>query len=215
MPEGQIIKRFKIRYYMNTEIITSKPSFDVTNWEEQRISHYVDRYRKFARSTAESIIGLGQTVYEASEKLAMSEMREFCAQVGIEHNGATYRKMRQIGTQADMLVQHLEMLPNNWTTVYEVAKMDSTQFQSLVESNILSPTVTMRQINDVVKSKKTLKEGCLALVLTLEAISPEQAFEMEQALRDVMYEHNGKIRFSNKALYEEWRIDQNIEKLAA
>lgn len=197
------------------EIIKTQPSVTLVASKVERISHYVDRYRTFARNTAENIVGLGQTVYEASEELAPSEVRDFCIQVGIEHNGPTYRKMRQIGTQAEKLFQHLAALPNNWTTVYEVAKMDEGQFQCLIESNVLSPTVTMREINDVVKPKKQMQGERLQLVLTLVAETPAEAFQMEHALRDVMYEHSGHIRFSDKALHARWATELNGQKLAA
>ena len=181
---------------MSQEIIAVGDNVVVGFANEDRIMHYVERYRAFARNTAESIIGLGQTIAEASSTLTGAELDEFCEQVGIEANGPTFRKLRKIGAQAERLLAHRENLPNSWTTVYALAQIDKDKFAQLVEQQALSPTVSMKEINAVLSGQKVVVDK-LAINVSIEVTSAEQAFQLEQACNALVAQHGGKVRWSN------------------
>lgn len=64
------------------------------------VEQYIERYRTHAKRTVESILKLGETVVEAEEQLSRLDIMIFCQEVGIEHNGPTFRKLRKIGQQS-------------------------------------------------------------------------------------------------------------------
>lgn len=199
---------------MDQDIITLDRNAASIIVNEKRITHYVDRYRTFARNTAENIIGLGQTVAEASDTLTGAELNEFCDQVGIEPNGSTFRKLRKIGAQAERLSAHMSILPNNWTTVYALAHMDKDQFNQIVESSTLSPTVSMKDISQVLKGEKVVKDK-LSISISVDVVSPEQAFQLEQVCKDIITNYGGTVRWSNIEKRNVWMNELLEQRMAA
>jgi hypothetical protein len=199
---------------MKQDIITLDRNTASIIVNDGRITHYVERYRTFARNTAQNIIGLGQTVAEASDTLTGTELNVFCEQVGIEPNGSTFRKLRKIGAQAERLSAHMESLPNNWTTVYALAHMDKDQFNQIVESSTLSPTVSMKEISEVLKGEKVAKDK-LSIIVNIDAASPEQAFQLEQACNAIITDHGGTFRWSNIEKRNAWMNDLLEQRMAA
>lgn len=199
---------------MNHDIVTLDHNTIAITPIDERIMHYVDRYRAFARNTAQNIVGLGQTVAEASETLTIAELNTFCEQVGIEPNGSTFRKLRKIGAQAERLLPHLSSLPNSWTTIYALAHMDKDQFNQIVETKTLSPTVSMQEISQVLKGERTVKDK-LSISLNVDAMSPEHAFQLEQTCNAIIAEHGGKLRWSNTEKRNAWMTDLLEQRMAA
>lgn len=181
---------------MNQDINTLDRNTASNIVHDERITHYVERYRTFARNTAQNIIGLGQTVDEASATLTGAELNAFCEQVGIEPNGSTFRKLRKIGAQAERLSAHMNSLPNNWTTVYALAHINKDKFDQIVESSTLSPTVSMKEISQVLKGEKVINDK-LTIIMNVDVVSPEQAFQLEHACNAIITDHGGSLRWSN------------------
>ena len=81
-------------------------------------------------------------------------MAVFCFHVGMERNGSTYRKLIQIAENADRLVPHVLNLPPAWTTLYDLAKLPHQDFDKLVESGIICPSMTAKDVQAVVPPEK-------------------------------------------------------------
>jgi hypothetical protein len=194
---------------VNTTIATT----EVSTAEEQ-VMHYVSLYRTFVRNTAENIIRLGQTVMDASIKLTGSQLDQFLVHVGIDKNGSTYRKLRIIGEQADRFLNVLDHLPNNWTTVYALAKMDRSDFDRLVEVKALSPMSTMGMIKSSLEPKKE-KANQLTLSISIPSETPEHAFQLEQEVKALVEEFGGRMRWSNEEMRNHWKDELLIMRMAA
>ena len=110
------------------------------------VAHYVDRYRGFARQTADGIIGLAMTLVEAEEKLSTAEFKIFCELVGIPKGGPIYKKFTKIGEAATRFEPYMEKLPSNWTTVYKLAALPPDKFDRVAQS--LTPFITAREIDE-------------------------------------------------------------------
>jgi hypothetical protein len=120
-------------------------------------------YQKFGKMAAGAIVRLGQILCEADENLSRAEMKKFCAEVKLEYQGATYTKWMKIGEQANRFKPYMELLPNNWTTVYKLASLPDTPpkdkpnetpaFQKVVESPKFGPLMTADEINTILHPK--------------------------------------------------------------
>ena len=113
------------------------------------VAHYVDRYRGFARQTADGIIGLATTLVEAEEKLSTAEFKIFCELVGIPKGGPVYKKFTKIGEAATRFEPYMEKLPSNWTTVYKLAALPPDKFDHVAQS--LTPFITAREIDEKIE----------------------------------------------------------------
>lgn len=112
---------------------------------------YVERYQSFARRTAESIIGLALTLIEAEENLNSGDFEAFCNAIAVPKGGSTYKKLRTIGNNATRFEPFVENLPNTWTTIYKLAKLEPDEFDRVTA--ILSPFVSAKAIDEAIGSK--------------------------------------------------------------
>jgi hypothetical protein len=120
------------------------------------VDKYVQEYRGFARQTAIAIIGLANTLLEAESNLDRDEFKVFCNEVGLEIGGAVYKKMKVIGNKSARFASIMDRLPNTWTTIYQLAKLESHDFVTLTRSNILNPFMTAKEMSAVLgKGNKT------------------------------------------------------------
>jgi hypothetical protein len=198
---------------ISVPVSTTIATTEVSTAEEQ-VMHYVSLYRTFVRNTAENIIRLGQTVMDASIKLTGSQLDQFLVHVGIDKNGSTYRKLRIIGEQSDRFLNVLDHLPNNWTTVYALAKMDRSDFDRLVEVKALSPMSTMGMIKSSLEPKKE-KANQLTLSISIPSETPEHAFQLEQEVKALVEEFGGRMRWSNEEMRNHWKDELLIMRMAA
>ena len=113
------------------------------------VARYVDRYRGFARQTADGIIGLAMTLVEAEEKLSTAEFKIFCELVGIPKGGPIYKKFTKIGEAATRFKPYMEKLPANWTTLYKLASLPPDKFDHVAQS--LTPFITAREIDEKIE----------------------------------------------------------------
>ena len=122
-----------------------------------KVAHLVERYRFYAKASAENIIQLATTLTEANRTLSAPKLTAFCAAVGINPKSSTYRKLTQIGLSAARFKSHLDKMPTAWTTVYNLSKLSEQDFEKVASNDNFSPTMTARSINEIVKP--SAKEG--------------------------------------------------------
>ena len=121
---------------------------------------YVDlvkRYRTFAKQTAENIIKLAETLVEAKDKLSKDDLQKFCGEVGLQHDGSTYRKLLKIGMEVSRFEPFVAQMPNNWTTVYKLAKLEKDKFDVVANDSRFTPMMTASEVDAIVGGSATRK----------------------------------------------------------
>ena len=127
--------------------------------QSEVVKSLAEQYRKFAKASGEDILGLAETVYLANRELNLRFLEEFYQEVGLDPKGTTARKLKEIGEKLTRFQPYLDKLPNTWTTIYVLAKMDDHEFQRVADSGVLHPFVTLKAIEDVVRVKKPGEEA--------------------------------------------------------
>ncbi len=112
-----------------------------------RTMTYVERYRSFARKTAESVIKIATTLVEAEDSLDQIELRAFFREVRIEPKSPVYKKLKVIAEKSIRFDAHMQRLPSAWTTLYQLAALPADDFDRLAQTDALSPHMTASQIN--------------------------------------------------------------------
>lgn len=115
----------------------------------------VERYRAFAKKSAENIIKLAETLLEAKQKLDASQMTQFCAAVGLE--GSTYRKMIKIGEEASRFEPFIDRIPSNWTTLYDLAKLPPEKFEQVAKDSRFGQMMTADDIELIIAGDEQSK----------------------------------------------------------
>jgi hypothetical protein len=73
-----------------------------------KLVELVQQFKLYAKQSAKSTVKLGATLIEAETKLSPDEFKLFCSEVGLEKDGSTFRKLRQIGKKAARFQPHLD-----------------------------------------------------------------------------------------------------------
>ena len=180
------------------------------------ISDYVNQYRHYAKKTVESVILLGKTICDAEKFLKKAEFDEFCVQIGSGPKDSTFRKLREIGKMDYRFNEHLDILPNSWTTLYQLAKLEDNQFSNLIEKNVLHKDVTSKEIKEVLDVKKE-KEKANKVTLKLEYVATNSAsmFQMEQEMDKIAKRYGIQVKIENNDLYKQWKEIEEAIDIAA
>ena len=198
---------------MTNTIITAQGATTPAN----SIADYVTQYRHYARKTVENIILLGKTVYEADKFLSQNDFKAFCSEVNLDSDGPTYRKLRIIGKMSERFNDHIDMMPNSWTTVYELAKINDDAFAKLVDGNVLSKDITSKEIKEALDAKESVKisKNIVYLTLKLEAKNAEMMFQMERDLNKIAQIYGAHVKIDKDELHKEWQFKTEELDIAA
>lgn len=132
---------------MNSEIFIN----DLINVDKQ-IIEYSEQFVTYARKTAENYLNLCRIVYECKSSLnSNADFNKFCTISGIDPNSSTVRKYLVVWKKFDFLIKNVSSLPKNWTTIYEVSKLNEDDITSLISENKLNENT---RFADIKKDKK-------------------------------------------------------------
>lgn len=155
---------------------------------------FVERYRSFAKQTAEAIINLALTLAEAESTLNRVDMTLFCDEVGVERDGSTYRKLKVIAENVSRFEPVIEKLPAAWTTIYKLASLPAADFDKLVSFGVITPYMTTAKITEQLNSKKEDKAGkssATDLAISLANLSPD----IQSKVYDLVFELKAQYHF--------------------
>lgn len=170
------------------------------------VQDYVDRYKGFSRDVAQNVISLAKTLVDAEEKLTPPDFEAFCVGVDIEKGGSQHKKLRTIGKNAWRFQQHLDRLPNNWTTIYMLAKISIDKFDDLVGEGIISPRMKARQIEDFLgkapkkrKASDGIGERRNGLFVSFGTADEETKRLLIEAVTDTVQPFGGEVQVIDMA----------------
>ena len=132
---------------------------------EARLHFFVQGYYDFTKEAADIIRPKMQLVLEAEENLPPEALQRFFDQIRLPRNSATYRKVRKIAGASDRLLRVADRLPDSWTTLYQLAKMEPHVFDELVQNDVLYPGITAAELQ-AATAKSTKKEK---FIITIDA----------------------------------------------
>lgn len=104
---------------------------------------YVSEFNLWSKKTAQASLETGRVVYEAKQNLTKDEFKAF---VGDIKAGPTIRKYLAIGKHYDKFYQYAELLPNAWTSIYEITLLPADVFDALVATESSMANMTGAQL---------------------------------------------------------------------
>jgi len=168
---------------------------------------YADRYKALSRKGAEAIVDMGMVVDDAKRELDQAGFNAFVELVGLNGKTSTVRKFLQIGKMGPVLMEHIEKLPDNWTTIYQLTQLDELSLKQFLSSALATPDLKARDVpaveSPVRAAKKAssirnteAKEEGLAFRVQFVAAPPsrEMIAELEQRIQKVIDELNLECR---------------------
>jgi len=115
-------------------------------------------------NTVENILEIGRLMLECKDTLESDEYKLFLKETSYNEETSTVRKWNRIGESYVRLKSISQNLPPVFSTLYKLSTLDSNKLNSLIESQILTPTVTLKEIHDELSPPKTTKHPiCITL----------------------------------------------------
>lgn len=163
------------------------------------IERYVSNYKGFLKKTAEAILGLAQTLVEAESNLNGVDFAIFLDEVGLKRTDPTLSKLRKIGEHFHRFQPYADRLPNNWTTIYQLARLSSETFDKVADQ--LTPYITAAEVDELAgldRARKPIEKADLKV--SLEGLSLEQKKAVHKEIEAL------KERFGIKFRESPWLI---------
>ena len=115
--------------------------------KEKEIKAFVREYKAYGKKSAESFLGLARTIMRVEGELGGFYRPTFYAEVGLDHDPSKLTKLKKIGENLTRFEGYLEVLPNSWTTLYELARLSDEDFRRVAESGLMHTLATMKEID--------------------------------------------------------------------
>lgn len=110
---------------------------------------FTSEFNAWSKKTAQSTLEMCRVVYEAKKQLGSQDFLKFCNAIGRGGEDATVRKYLKIGEKFDKFYQYAELLPNSWTSIYEITQLPSEMFEALVTTENSMANMTGAQIKEL------------------------------------------------------------------
>lgn len=153
------------------------------------VEHFVKRYMAITKQSAETIIELSATLFEAETDLNSTKFQAFCNEVKIEKGKSYHKKLRTIGKNQARLNPVVDRLPNCWTTIYKLAKLPKEDFQALVDDEVISPHMKAKEIDEHLgtaskKKRNTSAVQPMKIIIIYSSVGRDEQDEIMKTLKD-------------------------------
>lgn len=128
------------------------------------IDEYVSSYFELTKKSIRNTLSLAKIVYEVKDKYEYSQIDEedfkyFCKQIQVNDESSQFRKYLCIAKSADKIEEHLDKFPTAMSVVYKIISLPPDDFDKLIQTNLLTPDLTLKKLNHFFPSEKLLKSN--------------------------------------------------------
>lgn len=165
--------------------VNSDSNINVSVYLSER-DKYKTEFNSWSKKTAQSTLEMCRVVYEAKKELGSQDFLKFCNEIGRKGEDATVRKYLKIGEKYDKFYQYAELLPNSWTSIYEITQLPSETFEALVATEHSLANMTGDQLKQLMGKKTEDKSKSTAENATAPtSAAPQTAQNTQEAHEDV------------------------------
>lgn len=165
--------------------INSDSNINVSVYLSER-DKYKTEFNSWSKKTAQSTLEMCRVVFDAKKVLGSQDFLKFCNEIGRKGEDATVRKYLKIGEKYDKFYQYAELLPNSWTSIYEITQLPSETFEALVATENSLANMTGNQIKLLMGKKTEDKSTSSAASATAPTTAaPQTAQTSTEAHEDI------------------------------
>lgn len=117
------------------------------------------RFRSYARKTSESFLEMARVVEEMKRVTNKHDFDMFCSLIGFESDSPTIRKFNVIGKNYHTLIAYTDKLPANWTTLYEIARIDPDVIEARIEEGVITPITTCAELKKLISDPSKVTQS--------------------------------------------------------
>ena len=105
------------------------------------VKNYINRFVVAYKKSAKNVIELASVIGESYANLDEESFKSFCKEIGYTTRSSYISKMKTIYTNLDRFQELKDVLPGNYTTIYDLARMPIEQFNELVANGKVTSTM--------------------------------------------------------------------------
>lgn len=191
------------------------------------IESFIYKYQNSTKNAVESILNMGEAVFEIYTKAKAKELTEedldfFCKSVNLDLKSSTFRKYKSIGQNANRFRVVMDKLPATFSVLYEMATLSGDDFERLVMNKSYSKSISLDQFKKMMQ-KSTVLTGNKMINRPILYFSPKTVAKVIQKInrfnisimRDVpqekfeeivdvitSYRNNGWLQFEDPEIIE-------------
>ncbi len=156
---------------------------------EEKLMGLAKRYLTAGKKSVEQIFALADVIAEAHAEFGEVHLEDFYQRIRVEKDGPTSKKHHKIGKEKLRFVPYMDLLPNCWTTIYELAKLEKGKFQQLVDDKVLHPRATWPEMRAyVTKKKEDHKQKLPRVVVDLKNVAEGKRHHFAKKLKSLLDE---------------------------
>lgn len=154
---------------------------------------YVSEFNLWSKKTAQASLETGRVVYEAKQHLSKNEFKAFVSDIKA---GSTIRKYLAIGEHYEKFYQYADLLPNAWTSIYEITLLPADVFDALVATESSMANMTGAQLRLLRgegtddKSKSSSTASAVTPAVKTVPVAPETAQNSSKATENAKDTHS-------------------------
>ena len=141
-----------------------------------KYQEYSSRVNSLTLNTVENLLEIGRLMLECKDTLEPDEYKLFLKETSYKEETPTVRKWNRIGESYLRLKSISQHLPPVVSTLYKLSTLDSNKLNNLIESQVLTPTVTLKEIEDELNPpSKRIKP--ISIVLEIDSTIDENTLQ--------------------------------------
>lgn len=192
------------------ELPNSTPEIDEALLK--RLNVLAGRYIGAGKKSVAQIFELADVIVQAHYEFGEGILREFYNLIRVDPKGPTSKKYRRIGEKKVRFQPFLGMLPNCWTTIYELAKVADDRFQRLVDSDLLHPGVTWKELRPhCTDEKKEIAEQPQRVVFDLRKIAMMNRGAFAKQVRSLVDQYNVSLPKEQRATLDSFIASEKVD----
>ena len=137
---------------------------------------YSTKVNSLTLNTVENILEIGRLMLECKDILNSDEYNLFLKETHYGQETSTVRKWNRIGDSYVRLKSISQHLPPVVSTLYKLSTLDSNKLTSLIDSQILTPTITLKEINDELNPPKNTNNP-ICITLEIDSTIDEETLQ--------------------------------------
>ncbi|MDH6155242.1 hypothetical protein M2124_001525 [Polynucleobacter sphagniphilus] len=141
-----------------------------------KVTEYSSKVNSLTLNTVENILEIGRLMLECKDTLEPDEYKLFLKETSYKEETPTVRKWNRIGDSYVRLKSISQHLPPVVSTLYKLSTLDSNKLNNLIDGQILTPTVTLKEIVDELNPPST-KTKPISIVLEMDSTIDEDTLQ--------------------------------------
>jgi len=111
-----------------------------------KVTEAVEEFRSFFKKSVLDVLEMGRVVSRVKAELQAAQFEDFCKGIGYTHKSSSIKKLKLIGDKHQVLAKFASSLPSNWTSLYEITKLNEAQIAAYVTSGAIHTQVKGSEI---------------------------------------------------------------------